>query len=294
MDTPSRAQAARRLWLLLEPIHAVTYFAPEAIDAMTDVGYRGFWMGYFAGRAAPLGPVGPDVVAPLFFGFTHDHIARSLPDAWDFAPPSAATAARLEGSVRALRRMSQDTGINSPTADATRGVRRLAERAGPTGRGLFEAYQQLPWPEEPLAQLWHAATLLREHRGDVHIQALIGHGLTGRQAIVLHAIDVGTPYESYRRARRFEPDEWRSPIIELTDRHLLANGRLTDEGHELRTRVESQTDSGAAAVLTDVADDELRSIEQAVLPLTRSVIARGDIPRLSPIGIDLEQAEALS
>src|SRR5436309_3384985 len=43
---------ARRLWRLLEPYHAVTYFAPVAHQAFKDAGLRGFWMGYFAGRAA--------------------------------------------------------------------------------------------------------------------------------------------------------------------------------------------------------------------------------------------------
>jgi len=56
---------ARRLWRVLEPYHAVTYFAPEAHQAFKDVGLRGFWMGYFAGRAAPLGAVGPGVADPV-------------------------------------------------------------------------------------------------------------------------------------------------------------------------------------------------------------------------------------
>ncbi|MBR7834264.1 hypothetical protein KDL01_13395 [Actinospica durhamensis] len=30
-------------------------------------------------------------------------------------------------------------------------------------------------PEEPVARLWHAATLLREHRGDGHNAALLAH-----------------------------------------------------------------------------------------------------------------------
>ena len=44
------------MWTLFEPVHAVTYFAPEARSAFEAAGLRGFWRGYFAGRAAPLGP----------------------------------------------------------------------------------------------------------------------------------------------------------------------------------------------------------------------------------------------
>jgi hypothetical protein len=46
---------ARRFWEAIEPIHAVVYFASEPATAAREVGLRGFWMGYFAGRVAPLG-----------------------------------------------------------------------------------------------------------------------------------------------------------------------------------------------------------------------------------------------
>src|SRR5688500_7564154 len=96
---------ARKLWQRLELVHAVTYFAPEATGALRDAGYRGFWMGYFAGRAAPLGAAGPDVVRALFYNFAPARVARALPDAWGFAPPEAALSARLDGSMAALRRI---------------------------------------------------------------------------------------------------------------------------------------------------------------------------------------------
>jgi hypothetical protein len=57
--------AARAMWTMFEPVHDVTYFAPEALRAFTDAGLRGYWRGYFAGRAAPLGgtrEAGPIVV----------------------------------------------------------------------------------------------------------------------------------------------------------------------------------------------------------------------------------------
>jgi len=50
---------ARRLWRALEPYHAVVYFAPEAQAACTELGTRGYWMSYFALRAAPLGAAPP-------------------------------------------------------------------------------------------------------------------------------------------------------------------------------------------------------------------------------------------
>ena len=53
------------MWGLIEPIHAVTYFGQEALESASQAGYRGFWMGYFACRLAPLGPVGPHVATAV-------------------------------------------------------------------------------------------------------------------------------------------------------------------------------------------------------------------------------------
>jgi len=78
---------ARDWWLVFEPVHAVVYFDDGCRDSMADIGMRGFWMGYFAGRAAPLGPIGPDVVAAMFFTFHPDMVRRALPDAWRLAGP---------------------------------------------------------------------------------------------------------------------------------------------------------------------------------------------------------------
>jgi hypothetical protein len=53
---------ARRVFDRFEPVHALTYFAPEARTALDGLGFRGFWMGYFAARCAPFGVVPTEVV----------------------------------------------------------------------------------------------------------------------------------------------------------------------------------------------------------------------------------------
>src|SRR5271170_5044583 len=96
------SSAARELWKVFEPVHAVTYFAPECVESNRALGLKGFWMGYFASRAAPLGPVGPGPVAAAFFGFQPSMVARALPDAWGFATPDAVLAARRSSAAAAL------------------------------------------------------------------------------------------------------------------------------------------------------------------------------------------------
>ena len=67
----SRAEraASRALWVAAESIHAVTYFAPGCRAALRDAGLKGFWAGYFAARAAPLGAVGAGPVTAAFANF---------------------------------------------------------------------------------------------------------------------------------------------------------------------------------------------------------------------------------
>src|SRR5438309_11141362 len=118
---------ARRMWRVLEPYHAVTYFSDESRQAFKDAGLRGFWMGYFAGRAAPMGPVGPGVVTATFFGFRHSMVARALPDAWTFASVTEVLTARMAGADRALRRLLGDAVESNAVVEAAGLARAAAE-----------------------------------------------------------------------------------------------------------------------------------------------------------------------
>src|SRR6476620_758060 len=107
------AATARRMWALGEPLHAVVYFAEECLAAGERPGLFGFWQTYFALRAAPLGPVGPEVVTATFYHFAPAFVARRVPAVWDAVTPSGALAARLDGVDAALRRVLGD-GLSSP------------------------------------------------------------------------------------------------------------------------------------------------------------------------------------
>jgi hypothetical protein len=282
---------ARELWRLLEPIHAVTYFSPEPLAALKQAGYRGFWMGYFAGRAAPMGRASAELVHALFYNFAFDHVARALPDAWDFAPPEAALEARLDGSVAALRRQ---LGELADTGD----VRRAAELAGRAavaapleGRPLYAANRALPEPTDPLASLWHAATLLREHRGDGHVVALAAAGIGGRESHVFHALATGTPAEVYSAARHLEPAEWSTIVSGLRDRGLVdPAGALTDAGRATKESIEATTDDLAWSAYRGLGEAELEELIGLLRPLTAAVVAAGDIPQRSPMGLDLAES----
>ncbi|MER7154234.1 hypothetical protein ABT366_25865, partial [Streptomyces lydicus] len=70
---------ARSLWLVTEPLHAVCYFDEECRGLGKALGLKGFWMGYFASRTAPLGAVEPAAATAVLGVFAPRMVARALP-----------------------------------------------------------------------------------------------------------------------------------------------------------------------------------------------------------------------
>jgi hypothetical protein len=275
---------ARRFFDRFEPVHQVTYFAPEARAAFDGLGYRGFWMGYFAGRSAPLGMVPPEMVTAMFYNFAPERVAKALPAAWDIAGPDAALRARQESAVAALRRYGITTDENVTVAAE---LTEQAARALPLdGRPLFAANRALPWPDEPLAALWHATTLLREQRGDTHIAVLAAAGISGRECNVLQVASGASERDYMTRARDYDDAEWRHHERQLAERGLLDDdGKLTAAGKEMKDHIESTTDWLSLSALDALSDDEVETLFQALTPIARTVIAGGDLPATTPMNL---------
>ncbi|MGO8767555.1 MAG: SCO6745 family protein [Mycobacterium sp.] len=275
---------ARRFFARFEPVHGVTYFAPEVRTALDGLGYRGFWMGYFAARSAPLGTVPPEVVTAIFYNFAPERVAKALPTAWQIAGPEAALRARQDSAVAALRRCGLDTDENVTVA--TELAAKAARHAPLDGRPLFAANCALPWPDDPLAALWHAATLLREQRGDAHVAALTAAGISGRESNVLHAAAAGVPRDYIARTRDYDEAAWRHQEQSLAERGLLReDGSLTSAGRKLKDRIEFTTDALGLSALDALTDDEVETLFQTLTPITRAVIAGGDVPALTPMAL---------
>src|SRR6478735_4547029 len=141
--TTGMGLGARDLWGLYEPIHGVVYFTDECRAAANDAGYKGFWMGYFAMRAAPLGPVGSAVVTAAFYGFHPSRTERALPAAWDIAGPVEALAARLAGVDAALRRVWGPDAESDQVRDAADLAWQAAHACDTAGRVLGAGNQAL-------------------------------------------------------------------------------------------------------------------------------------------------------
>ncbi|HEX3288016.1 MAG TPA: hypothetical protein VHT50_25930 [Mycobacterium sp.] len=280
---------ARRFFDRFEPVHGVTYFSPESRAAFDGLGYRGFWMGYFAGRSAPLGIMPTNVVTALFYNFAPSRVARALPDAWEIAPPDAALRAREDSAVATLRRYGlTDDGVQRAAELAAK-----AARSAPfDGRPLFAANAALPWPTEPLAELWHAVTLLREQRGDGHVAVLTASGLSGRESNVLHAAAGRVPPEMIMRARDYDEDQWRHYQDQLARRGLLdGDGALTDAGRGLKQHIEDTTDALALSALNALDDAEVEELFRTITPIARVVVEGGDVPAATPMGLSRDDLD---
>jgi hypothetical protein len=285
-----KPKLARRFFDRFEPVHGVTYFAPEARAAMDGLGYRGYWMGYFATRSAPLGMVAPEVVTAIFYNFAPERVAKALPAAWQIAGPEAALRARQESAVAALRRYGITADENVTVAAELAG--KAVRQAPLDGRPLFAANRALPWPDDPLAALWHAATLLREHRGDTHTAVLGAAGVSGRECNVLQAASGAIPREYIARARDYDDEAWSYHEQQLAERGLINNdGTLSTAGRELKDHVESTTDALALSALDALTDDEVEALFQALTPITRAVIAGGDLPAMTPMNLRRDELD---
>lgn len=269
---------ARRLYERLEPLHAFVYFAPEPNLRYQALGIEGF-AGYFASRAAAMGPVGSEVVVATFFNFQPSLVRAALPAAWEQASPEQVLDARLRGADEALRRMLGDDLIADPGLSEAAGLARTAaEACTPQGRPLYAAHAALPWPEEPHLQLFHAVTLLREHRGDGHVAALTLEGLDHGEVLVTHAASphLGLPEDILKLTRGFSDEEWEATKARLRERGILSeDGTLTAEGTALRQRIEDRTDEAALPPWQALGDAGCARLVEVAQPFSRAVVRSG-------------------
>jgi hypothetical protein len=277
---------ARRLWALAEPFHALTYFAQECRDAAERAGLHGFWNGYFAMRAAPLGPVGPEVVTAVFYNFAPGFVARRVPGVWADVSPAAALDARLAGVDAAVRRvLGEDWPASAEAAEAADLAATAAAAVDLPGRPLAAANRGVAVPDAPHLRLWQSLTTLREHRGDGHSVALAQREVDGVMAHVLAAAAGRSDREWLMRARGWDDAAWDDAVARLAERRWLAEGELTAEGLARVAAIEADTDRLALRPWRALGDAPCDRLAELLTPVRRAVVAAGDWPAGNPIGV---------
>lgn len=269
---------ARKTWRTLEPIHGLIYFSPVAAEAYAELGVVGR-SGYFASRSAPMGAVTAEVVVATFFNFSPALVRSAMDGVWDKASPSSLVEARLSAAGIALTDIlgsdAASSGDVSEAAELARAAA-LAASEDTVGRPLFAGHVELPWPEDPLLVLWHGQTLLREFRGDAHVAALMTAGLSGIDALVLHAATGEITRAALQSSRAWSDDEWDAAVASLRGRGLVnGDGAFTERGRELRQQVEDRTDQLSVTAYEAIGDDGCERLRQLCRPLSQAIVAGG-------------------
>ena len=260
---------------LIEPIATVT-FSDVPNDAFLAVGMRNYWDGYFAGRAAPLGTAPAEVVHAVFYNFADGEVARHIPWVWGRVTPQEAITVRERGSAAALRQMIGELADSPGLARVADLATRAAVSAPTEGRVLYAGLRALDVPAEPVARLWHAATLLREHRGDGHNAALVAHGIGGTESHVLLALSLGMRAEEFGRVHHLPREQLAAVVDGLRGLGLVnAAGGFTDAGRDVRERIEALTDQLAAPAYEVLGADELDELIAGLEPIAAAVQATG-------------------
>ncbi|MFF7800091.1 SCO6745 family protein [Streptomyces olivaceus] len=275
------------MWHLLEPLHAVLYFAPQVFEEVESLGYDTGerWPSYFALRAAPLGAPGTRQVASAFYSFSPRLVAEHIPAAWDVAAPDKVVRARMRGIDRAYRALFGAWTDGPEVAEAAALARRAAEAVRTEGRPLAAANAGLPWPQEPHLVLWQAATILREHRGDGHLAALLTAGLDSVEALVSFAA-IGAASADVFASRGWNEQEWTAARERLRARGLLnADHTATDACRALRAEVERRTDELAAAPWQTLGDKDTAKLAELLGRPWLEVLDSGMLPRETTLGI---------
>lgn len=232
----------------------------------------------------PDGAAGSALVAATYYSFSPRMAAEYVPEVWSVAAPEKVLQARSDAVDQTFRALLGDRVESEELAEAARIAREVAESASTAGKPLAAANADLPWPDEPHLQLWHAATVLRETRGDGHVTALLTAGLDPCEALVSFAAVGAAPAEVFA-SRGWSDEEWRAARERLAARGWLdADGVATERGRAGRAEVERLTDELAAPPWRALGARAGR-LAQLTGPVVQAVIGSGVLPRQSTLGL---------
>jgi hypothetical protein len=268
---------ARRFHALLEPIAASIYFSPEASSDFRALGLDET-QAYVCSRSAAMGRVAADVVVAAFYSFDADMIRTSL--RWDISEPARVLETRMRAARDVMRRLlAREDGSMPELYDVVTALRLAVDACRPEGRPLAAAHAALPWPDDSPTALWHAATVLREFRGDGHIAVLQSHGIDAPQALALDAAWSGRPAAYYEYRRLTAPERERALAVLRGRGFLDADGALTDGGAKFREMLEVDTDRLASPPFAALSEERCERTIEALVPLVAQIGERRGIPR---------------
>ena len=238
------------------------------------------------------------MVIATFFSFAPPFVHRAVPAVWDLITPAEALRVREAGAVAALRAVLGLADGQPPGPDLSRAADLLLAATADldtAGRPLGGPNAALPAPAEPLARLWRAATVLREHRGDGHVGALVAADIGGCEALVLRsAMDAageagevgsaGVGRDRLQAVRGWTDAEWEGAAGRLAGRGwLAATGAVTAAGRAAHQDVEAATDAAAARPWAQLGAAQTAELTGLLAPVARACATV--LPYPNPVGV---------
>jgi hypothetical protein len=272
----------RQFWQGIEVVHDVVYFGDDIRERFDAIGLKGWWMAYFAHRSAALGTPDPKTVTALFHGFAPRLGERALPDAWSLADREEILATRLKLAVDRLTPAIDPAAVDTDVARLAKDLEAIVDGLDFAGRALAAAHANLPPPNDPIARLWWAATVLREYRGDSHVAILVAAGLDGAAANALAVADGRAPARQ-QEARGWNDDEWMAAYEHLRRRAWVdEHFAIADSGKAARAQIEDATDRVSSACFDEEMQARAITTEPALVDLARAISSAGAVPFPNP------------
>ncbi len=282
MDRNERLASSLQTWAQLETLHDLTYFAKECRASYKQLGVGDSWARYFGGRAAPMGKVGPGIVTAVFYSFAGRNVAAAIPTVWDTATPEQFVEARFRGLLAAWDRIMGQSSL-APDQEVVIRAGQIADKAAlngePAGHPLYAANLSVQPPDDPVSKLFHAATLIREYRGDCHNNLLAVNQIDGCQAHIL-MVAIGAEERSTAQiSRGYSDDEWIRGSEELIARGLIDQDQdMTPEGRTFRSELELRTNLLMAPLFDAITDGELGELQALTAPIEMAIAESSSLP----------------
>lgn len=265
-------QRTRDLRSLCEPIGANVYFAPEAHSRYTALGLN-YASGYFCSRGASLGHPSGLVVVAAFGVFSPALVVPAVDDGWSKTTPAALLLARHDGAAASLRRLLGEPDARQ-LARAVELLRRGLEAAEPAGHPLFAGLRALPFPEDPVAQLWRCCDMVREHRGDSHIAVWTRANVRPIEIQLMSETQARIPYKTYSATRGWTVQQMDDALAGMREKGWIDDDGFAPAGRELREGIESDTDD-MERPLVDAVGKDLPELLDLLRPWATTIVKAG-------------------